>query len=419
MKLSAFTVEPDLRGRRVRACWHFDFSAGEGPSALPSIRLARKTLDYEFPVPASSGDHFVIYDSAFFPTAGAALASIASSDQPKGTGRIKTETESSSVDGIEVIRRTITLTSAGDGSISSMDLEILDAGSLQPLTTYYYELRIGDGSGLVVSGPLRGAATTTDRYGLGARLYSQLPEMYRRNDVVVAAPPTPWAVLSESDTKNGQLARFLDVMGSTADYLRSRAEGMLDIHDVNTVDAKVLPLMAAWIGWKLGFNASIPEQRHEIRYGPALYRMTGTIPGCMIWVRRLTQWNGRIKEFGRNVFFSNDLGNPSDPTDKGSRTVDTEDAALLAKIKTFDDDVDYTYDTGTSLDSWYSYNTIGIFLKPAESATPNEIDRRAGRLQANVSIFLPVNVRGVVILDVPKGEASLSESVGLLDTEDN
>ena len=91
---------------------------------------------------------------------------------------------------------------------------------------------------------------------------------------------------------------------------------------------------------------------------------------------------------------------------------------LVANIKTYDDDVDYTYDTGTDLDSWYSYNTVGIFLKPTDGATAADANTRAGRLQSNVTLFLPVNVRGVVILDAPKTSSPLSESVGMLNTED-
>lgn len=414
MNLSEFIVEPDLRGRRLRVHWRIDFAQGEVPGAMPAMRLARKTLDYEFPTP----DVFIIYDSTAFPPAGTVLATLASTDTAANGGRVSREVESISNAGVEAMRRTIQITTAADGSPSSWSIDLLDASGLDPLTTYYYELRLDARPGLTLTAATRASATTTDRYELGARMYSQLPEIYRRHDVVAAQLPPAWAALPEADSSSGQLYRFLDLMGSTGDYLRSRAEGMLDLHDFRSADSRLLPLMASWIGWDLDFAASIPEQRHEIRYASALYRMTGTIPGCMIWVRRLSGWNGRIKEFGRNVFFSNDLGNPSDPTDKGSLTVDTSNATLVANIKTYDDDVDYTYDTGTDLDSWYSYNTVGIFLKPADGATADDANTRAGRLQSNVTLFLPVNVRGVVILDVPKTSSPLSESVGMLNTED-
>jgi len=245
-----------------------------------------------------------------------------------------------------------------------------------------------------------------------------LPEIYRRHDVVrrPALPAAP--AIPEAEDTGGQLRRFLESIGSATDYLRSRMESLLDVHDVTTVEARWLPLMARWIGWDLNYRASVPEQRHEIRYAPALYRLTGTIPGSKIWVRRLTGWDAEIKEFGRNVFFSNDLGNPDDPTDKGSRTVDTADAALVSKIHTLDDDVDYTYDTGTDNDAWYAYNTVGIFLQPAVDATAADVARQSARLLANVSIFLPVNVRGVVIPDLPTSVTQTNTGYRLLSAED-
>ena len=148
-------------------------------------------------------------------------------------------------------------------------------------------------------------------------MYSQLPEIYRRHDVVAAQLPPAWSALPEADSSSGQLYRFLDLMGSTGDYLRSRAEGMLDLHDFRSADSRLLPLMASWIGWNLDYAASIPEQRHEIRYASALYRLTGTIPGCMIWVRRLSGWNGRIKEVPAQRFLLQRSRQPERPHRQG------------------------------------------------------------------------------------------------------
>jgi phage tail-like protein len=259
----------------------------------------------------------------------------------------------------------------------------------------------------------------TAHHGLGRRSWEMLPEIYRRHDTERHPRFTESERMPEEAEPGGQLRRMTDLFGSSFDHLRSQAEGLLTLHDVDNVDAQWLPYLAAWIGWDLSFASSIPIQRHEIRYAPALYRITGTIPGSMIWVKRLTGWESRIKEFGRNVFFSNDLGNPHDPTDHGSRTVDPDNAAAIAAIGTIDDDLDYTYDPRDSEDAWYAYNAVGIFLRPATGATVHEIARMHLRLKRNLNIFLPVNVRGVVILDLPRTTADISGSVTLLDTEVN
>ena len=152
--------------------------------------------------------------------------------------------------------------------------------------------------------------------------------------------------MPEASPENGQLRRFVDLFGAGFDHLRSRADGLRDLHEVDTVDYRMLPHLAAWLGWDLSHDKPIPLQRHEIKYAAALYRITGTLPGSMIWVKRLTGWDARVKEFWRNVFFTNDLGNPDDPDDRGSRTLDTSDAGLLAGMGTFDDAVDYVSDSG-------------------------------------------------------------------------
>ena len=126
--------------------------------------------------------------------------------------------------------------------------------------------------------------------------------------------------MPEASPENGQLRRFVDLFGAGFDHLRSRADGLRDLHAVDTVDYRMLPHMAAWLGWDLSHDKPIPLQRHEIKYAAQLYRITGTLPGSMIWVKRLTGWDARVKEFWRNVFFTNDLGNPDDPDDRGSRT---------------------------------------------------------------------------------------------------
>jgi hypothetical protein len=117
---------------------------------------------------------------------------------------------------------------------------------------------------------------------------------------------------------------------------------------------------------------------------------------------RLTGWRCRVKEFYPNVFFSNDMGLLDRPDDFGSRTVDTSNAELLANISTPDDRLDYTYDTGTTDLDWYAYNVVGLFVYPDEDQSAADVARKRDRLKRNLSIFLPVNIRGVVIVQAPR-----------------
>src|SRR5205823_2982133 len=47
-----------------------------------------------------------------------------------------------------------------------------------------------------------------------------------------------------------------------------------------------------------------------------------------------------------------------------SRTLDFDDAIMLAEMGTFDDRAHYTYDTGLEPDDWYARGTVGLYLTP-------------------------------------------------------
>ena len=136
----------------------------------------------------------------------------------------------------------------------------------------------------------------------------------------------------------------------------------------------------------------------------------------MIWVKRLTGWDSQIKEFYKNVFFTNNTGEPEVPGDQGSRTVDTSNATLLANLGKFADTACYTYDTGTTDSDWYAYNVIGIFITPPGTETVAGIQRKRGKLVNNLSLFLPVNIRGVAILQLPSTTDLRTETMDLLQS---
>jgi len=429
MTITDFRADADLVGRRVRLGWTFRLAAGETLAAIPSVTIRRKTRDFEFP-PTVADDPFLVYDSDRFDDGtfhtgigtDPRAADLPDREVRDADGRVVTTTitVSSDVDGrrLESTRRTTHTRLDGDGQVRERSVEILDTGSwphgLLPGTTYHYELT----SSLIVpagqSAIHRATVTPTDSYGLGRTLYESLPAIHRRHDVVTRPPTEGAEGIPEASPSGGQLRRLMDILGVTFDSLRGTAEGIRGLHDVDHVDHRLLPLLADWIGWDLSFGAAIPVQRHEIRYAAALYRMTGTIPGCRIWVKRLTGWEARIKEFSRNVFFTNHLPDPNDPRDNGSRTVDTDDPDLLAAIGTFDDHVDYTYDTGTTDRDWYAYNVEGIFVRPNADETASAVMRKKDRLSTNFSLFLPFNVRGVVILELDTLEDAQDDEANLL-----
>jgi hypothetical protein len=416
VKVRGFHAAADIVGHRVTVRWTFVLDPGETLADLPPVVLRRKTRDFEFP--AGMADRFIVYDSGAFPPPGTDLVEVdLGQSRSEGGGEV-TATAATVATGdpqpFEVLRRTRAVERAADGTVAGVTDTVLDVGArregLSSGTAYYYELT----SAADASVHERAVARATGSYGTARTLYEQLPAIHRRHDVTVPAVRATGQI-PEAVPVNGQLRRFVDLFGAAADHLRSRADGLRDLHDADEVDHRLLRHLAATIGWELNEAQPIPQQRHEIRYAPHLFGLTGTVPGCLAWFKRLTGWDADLHEFWRNVFLTNDLGNPDDPDDPGSRTVDTSDEATVAAMGTAGDEVDYTYDTEVGQEHWYAHNVVGFFATPAAAETVEEVTRRGGRALAPIDRFLPCNMRAVVVLDVPSAETE-RESVLSLTT---
>jgi phage tail-like protein len=423
VKVGSFTAESDLVGRRVRVSWEVSLDEGEGLGAAPAVVLRRKERDFEFPAPGGD-DPFLVYDSSAFPPPGTTVTEIDLGEEAAAAGRTVTTADSVARElggvPVEVLRRTRTVLLDATRTPVGLRDEILDVADrpegLDPGTTYYYELA---GDALPAGDPdaFRAVATPTEVHRSGRALYDQLPSALRRLDVT-KGPPRDTGAVPEASPENGQLRRFVDLFGAGLDHLRSRAEGLRDVHAVDSVDYRFLPHLAAWLGWDLSHGKPIPIQRHEIKYAAQLYRITGTVPGCVIWVKRLTGWDAQVKEFWRNVLFTNDLGNPDEPGDRGSRSLDTADAALLAGMGTVDDAVDYVCDTGTGQDARYSLTAIGVFAAPLPEDDAAAVVQKRARVLQSADEFLPFNLRAVVIVETDTVAATDDVGLGLTRTAD-
>ncbi len=402
MTVGNFRAESHLVGRRIRISWKFVMGPLETPANAPRVTLRRKLRDWEFPAPVPV-DPFTIYDSQAFPPAGSTVIELpARQDRIGDQYVIKTATSiAANVGGslTEVARQTLTTRLDANRAPVEQTVEFLDYGvlpdGLEPGVAQYYQLTIAGSPDVN-----RAAVSPTEVYGLGKKMYELLPGIHRRHDTVLAPQDPSTMHLKEGLQRTGQLRRYLDLFGVALDSMRSTAEGLRNLRDVDNSDYRFLPLMAQWIGWNLSYSASIPAQRHEVKYATALYRIAGTMPGCQIWIYRLTGWQPRLKEFARNVFVTNHMPDPNDPGDNGSKTVNTRDAAAMAKIGKFEDTLDYIYDSGVSQTDFYAFNVVGIFVKALPADLPADTQRKRDRLANNMSIFLPSNMRGVVITEV-------------------
>ncbi|NNF59399.1 MAG: hypothetical protein HKN04_14280 [Rhodothermaceae bacterium] len=313
MRMHAFLAEADLIGRRIRLAWTFTFAEGETLAAVPAVRIRRKERDFQF-VPPEPGqpDPFGVYDSTAFPPAGSTLSAVAPDEWHEETDRVVRLVETASqpvgLRVVEVLRRTTTTRFDDANRPLEQQVEVLDhgvsIGGLIPNVPYYY---LAESSVLVPEpGVLRATARAGERYRLERQLYALMPGIHRQYDTR-AFPLVPGTeAMPENVGAAGQLERFLALFGTALDLMRTGAEGLRDLHDVDQVDARALPLLAQWIGWDLSFDAPIPKQRHEIKYASALFRLTGGIPSAMIRTQHAVGWGSRVKEFLHNVFRSND-----------------------------------------------------------------------------------------------------------------
>jgi phage tail-like protein len=185
---------------------------------------------------------------------------------------------------------------------------------LRPLTTYYYTVFTVDEAGGTHAGAAsQVAAFATDDYGLARCLYELLPAVHQRLDAPLG--PADLAKLARTRPAaaralealpaelrgRGQLRRFLHASAAPLDLLRSFAEGLPDLHDVDLTRPEFLPLLADWVGWDLDGTLPVFSQRNEIRLAPRLYRRVGTVPNLRAIVTRYTGWHTQVAEFAQFI----------------------------------------------------------------------------------------------------------------------
>jgi len=316
MKVADLHAEADIVGRRVRVSWEYVLEEADTLADIPAVVLRRKLRDYEFPPPTGT-DPYLLYASSAFPPASAPPALFVTELDGwnvRAASGEETVYEALSlarpVNGqpVEFLRVTTSTTFDISGLPVHRRVEVLDYGgttgapndSLTPGVMQYYQLtRVGAPPG---EPPLRAFASPGDSYGLNRSLYESLPEVYRRHDVTLRPTTAGSDSVPEMIGRVGQLRRFLDPFGLALDLLRSQAEGLRGLRDIDNVDPKFLPFLAAWIGWDFSYDAAIPLQRNEIKSAARLYRGVGTAPALRAIVNRYTGWNTQVAEFAQNIF---------------------------------------------------------------------------------------------------------------------
>ena len=312
---------------------------GRGPGAAPALELRRKQRDFEFPdaggrrpVPRLRQLDLPARRCRRRPRSNWASRVDGSAGRRRPPSRSRARSTASPV---EVLRRTRTVTfDSSRRRRAAYREEILDVDDRRRRPRPRDDVLLRARPAPACRSDARGALPAVRHADRGAPLGSDAVRPAARHPPSARRRPRGRTRRRGRDARGrarttGQLASlhrpvFGAGYGSPAQPRRRPARPARRRHG-RLPDAA--PPRVAWLGWDLSHGKPIPIQRHEIKYAArALRRDRHACPARMLWVKRLTGWDARVKEFWRNVFFTNDLGNPDDPADHGSRTVDTADA---------------------------------------------------------------------------------------------
>lgn len=199
-----------------------------------------------------------------------------------------------------------------DGAIVSRFFE----EGLSTLTTYYYAVYTKEQGGKIQyyhDEQAQVAALSTAPYQLAERLYRLLPAVHLREDRLGPAdiaqyPPeirAALALLPRGVREQGPLRRFMSAFAAPFDLMRSTAEALRQLHDIDLVRPEYLHPLSQWVGWEIDRAAPIYSQRNETRSAAALYRSVGTIPNLRGIVTRYTGWYAQVAELSQQLAVSN------------------------------------------------------------------------------------------------------------------
>lgn len=189
-----------------------------------------------------------------------------------------------------------------------MTVHVWDRDNLQAGTVYYYTAYVRKPKEQERQEQKRRFSSRTQASALatgyhGHNLFKALPQIHQQLDIQTPIPPESVAL---ADRTKGQLQRLLEVFDAHLDLLHGTTEGLLNLHNVQRADSRLLPHLAHLIGWRLKDNLNEQQQRNEIDFAPEVYKTVGTIPLITGIINRHTGWTAKVKEFAQNVLVSFD-----------------------------------------------------------------------------------------------------------------
>lgn len=153
----------------------------------------------------------------------------------------------------------------------------------------------------------------------------------------------------------GPLETFWMILGRVYDSLKTDADQILRVYDVDRVDAAYLEYVDGLLGWPTNFDLGEQARRRETLNAVNLFKLKGRPRAVESFIEGVTLWDASVSQGWRRVMFTND---PSCTTPDPS-------TVSVPAIDTASDELFYT----PTQENWKCLNGWGVTLVPVEGLT--------------------------------------------------
>lgn len=211
---------------------------------------------------------------------------------------------------------------------------------LQPGQIYYYALYEKRNDGAWINDYILGrdSAYPYDRWGASTYLFGSMPRGWQKQDV-------------ENDD---DLQNFLAIFGALTDDIKTDAENLLTLFEVNYIHEDLLSYLDDKIAWPTWYAAGGIQKRKETLRAVDTYKLIGRELSYELLIEEVSDWDAEMYEGWRYVMFTNGR--------YGSTLPDTTDPTLIPNVGLLTDILKYT-SSNSSLD-WHSLS--GVFFALTE-----------------------------------------------------
>jgi hypothetical protein len=206
-----------------------------------------------------------------------------------------------------------------------------DTGLLQG-QIYYYALFAENLSGSWIHDWRldRDSAYPYARWGSAEYLFKSMPFGWQKAD-------------SEG---SGHLEDFLTIFGALCDNIKTDAENLGSLFEINSIHADLIEYLDDKIAWPTWYSAGGLQRRKDTAKAVDLYKLIGTESAYVQLLEGVSDWDAEVDEGWRFIMWSNNKFS--------STTPDTTDPNLLPNVGLTSDLLKYTVDN----DSWHSLSGL-------------------------------------------------------------